>query len=113
MSKGFGGIPGGGNVQALLKQAQDMQKKILDAQEALRALEVEGSSGGNMVTAKINGAYHLVDLQINPNVVDASDVGMLQDMIMAAVNEAVTKFEKVKEERLGAVTGGMSLPGLF
>jgi DNA-binding YbaB/EbfC family protein len=113
MSKGFSGIPGGGSVQGLLKQAQEMQKKILDAQEALRTLEVEGSSGGSMVTAKINGAYKLLDLQINPNVVDPNDVGMLQDMIIAAVNEAVSKFDKIKEEQLSQVTGGMSLPGLF
>lgn len=109
MAKG-GGLPG--NMQALMKQAQQMQQKLLDAQEKADEFEDEGTSGGGMVKAVANGKNQLVSLTIEKDCVDPNDVEMLQDLIIAATNEALRKVsEKVKTE-LSKITGGMSLPGM-
>jgi len=104
MAKGLGNI---------MKQAQQMQQKMARMQQELQAREVEASAGGGMVTATVNGAQQLVDLKVEPSVVDPEDVEMLQDLVMAAVNEAIKKSQAMAQEEMSKITGGMNIPGLF
>lgn len=104
MAKGLGN---------LMKQAQQMQKKMEQMQHELEGREVEASAGGGMVTARVNGKQKLLALNIEPDVVDPEDVEMLQDLIVAAVNEAVKKSQDMMQEEMGKLTGGMNIPGLF
>lgn len=97
----------------LMRQAQVMQKKLLESQKALDQKHVEATSGGGMVSAVVTGALDLVSIKIDKSVVDPDDVDMLQDLIMAAVNEAVKKAKAMKEEEMAKLTGGMNIPGLF
>ncbi|MBU0495407.1 MAG: YbaB/EbfC family nucleoid-associated protein [Chloroflexi bacterium] len=96
----------------LVKQAQQMQKKLLETQAALAEEVVEGSAGGGMVTVQMNGHQKVLDIAIDPAVVDPEDVDMLQDLILAALNEAQEKAQELAAERMGAVTGGLKIPGL-
>ena len=103
---------GAPNMQQLMRQAQKMQEKMTQAQEELDAREYEASAGGGMVTCKISGKRELLSLTIKPEAVDPDDVEMLQDMIMAAVNEALRTGEKTREETMNAMApAGMG--GLF
>lgn len=111
MGKGFGGIPG--NMQGLMKQAQKMQENIQKAQEDSEALQAEASAGGGMVKAVANGKNQLISLEIERDVVDPEDVEMLQDLIVAAANEALAKVQESVRQELAKATGGMSIPGLF
>lgn len=102
------------NMQQIMKQAQEMQKKLAKQQQELSTKEFEASSGGGMVTAKVSGGGALLSVKIDPEVVDKSDVEMLQDLIVAAVNEAL---KKVGEETQGGMMGmmnqmGIKLPGM-
>ncbi|MGI6077328.1 MAG: YbaB/EbfC family nucleoid-associated protein [Fastidiosipilaceae bacterium] len=107
----FGG--GGGNLNQLMKQAQKMQEEMAKAQEEIANLEVEGSSGGGMVQVKINGDHRIIELNIEPEAVDPDDVDMLEDMVIAAINDAMNKLDKASEERMGSVTGGLpGMPGM-
>ena len=107
MRNNFGGFPGG-NMQQLMRQAQKMQQQLTEAQEALDSKEYEASSGGGAVTCKISGKRELLSLTIKPEVVDPDDVEMLQDLIMAAVNEALRTGEKTREETMNRMApGGM------
>ncbi len=103
---------GGGNMQQLMKQAQKMQEQLTKAQEDLDAREYEAAAGGGMVTCKVNGKREIVSLTIKPEAVDPDDVEMLQDLVMAAVNEALRTGEKTREETMSrmAPTG---MGGLF
>jgi len=103
------------NLSALLGQMQKMQEQLQKAQEELETIEVEGSSGGGMVTVLANGKRELKRIQIDPEVVDSEDVEMLEDLIVAAVNQALEKAEKAANEHLNQTTGGMlsNLPGGF
>lgn len=112
MAKGFGGFPGGGNMQALLQQAQKMQKDMQRAQQEAEAHIAEGSSGGGAVTFVVNGKNEVVSVTIKPEAVDPSDIEMLQDMIRLAANDALNKIRQNTDEKLAQVTGGMSIPGL-
>ena len=107
----FGGFGGGANMQQLMRQAQKMQEKMTQAQEELDAREYEASAGGGMVTCKVSGKRELLSLTIKPEAVDPDDVEMLQDMILAAVNEALRTGEKTREEVMGSMApagmGGM------
>jgi len=106
---------GGGNMGKLLKQAQKMQKEMAKAQEAVADLEVEVSVGGGAVTAKVNGQMELLSLKIDPEAVDPEDVEMLEDLVIAAVNNAVKEMRVKSEEAMAKVTGGMSgmgIPGM-
>lgn len=99
-------------MQQLMRQAQKMQEKMTQAQEELDAREYEASAGGGMVTCKVSGKREILSLTIKPEAVDPDDVEMLQDMIMAAVNEALRTGEKTREEVMGSMAPvGMS--GLF
>ena len=103
---------GGGNMQQLMRQAQKMQEQLTKAQEELDAREYEATSGGGMVTCRINGKRGLSSLTIKPEAVDPDDVEMLQDLVMAAVNEAIRQGEKTREETMGKMApAGMG--GLF
>ncbi len=108
---GRGGAMGGGNMQNLLKQAQQMQKQMEQAQETLNDMEFEASSGGGMVTAKVKGNKELMSVKIAPEAVDPDDIEMLEDMVVAAVREAMEKVDKETQEKMGKFTGGM--PGMF
>ena len=111
MRNNFGGFPGG-NMQQLMRQAQKMQEKLTQAQEELDAREYEASAGGGAVSCKVSGKRELLSLTINPEVVDPDDVEMLQDLVMAAVNEALRLGEKTREETMNAMSpSGMG--GLF
>ncbi|NLV25121.1 MAG: YbaB/EbfC family nucleoid-associated protein [Deltaproteobacteria bacterium] len=104
MNKGFGNI---------MKQAQMMQQKMQRLQQELEGREVEATSGGGMVTAKVNGKQQLLGLKIEPAAVDAEDIEMLEDLILAAVNEALKKSQEMVQEEMGKITGGLNIPGLF
>lgn len=101
-----------GGIGGIMKQAQQMQRRMAELQEELEKKQVEASSGGGMVTAVVSGKQQLLDLQIDPSVVDADDVEMLQDLIMAAINEAVKQSQQMASEEMGKITGGMNIPGL-
>lgn len=103
MSKGFGN---------LVKQAQAMQQKMSRMQEELEAQSYEASSGGGMVKAVVDGKQRLQSLTINPDAVDPADVEMLQDLVMAAVNEAVKASQDQLKKEMSKMTGGMNIPGL-
>ncbi len=104
---------GGGNMQQLARQAQKLQAQMTKMQEELEAREYEASAGGGMVTVKVNGKKELLGLEIKPEAVDPDDVEMLQDMVMAAVNEGLRIASETMEKEMGKLTGGMNIPGLF
>lgn len=108
MAKFNGGF-GGGNMQQLMRQAQKMQQDILKAQEELAETEVVATAGGGMVEVTMTCDKKLVSLKIKPEAVDPDDVEMLEDLIIAAVNEAITTAEKTSEEKIGPLSGGMGL----
>ena len=111
-----GGFPGGGmgNMQQMLKQAQKMQQDMAKAQEELAQAEIEASAGGGMVTVTVTGDKQLKSIVIKPEAVDPVDVEMLQDLVLAAVNEALRQMDELTQEKMGKVTGGMGgIPGLF
>lgn len=98
------------NMNQMLRQAQAMQRKMAEAQEELAQREVTGSAGGGMVTATATGAGELKAVQINPEAVDPDDVEMLEDMVTAAVNEALRAAKELEQEVMGDIAGGMGLP---
>ena len=102
MRNNFGGFPGG-NMQQLMRQAQKMQEKLTQAQEELDSREYEASAGGGAVSCKVSGKRELLSLTIKPEVVDPEDVEMLQDLVMAAVNEALRLGEKTREDTMNAL----------
>ncbi len=109
----FGGF-GGGNMQQLMRQAQKMQEQLQQAQEKLEEQEYEASAGGGMVNVKVSGKRELTSVQIDPQVVDPDDIEMLQDLIMAAVNEALRKGEEAREAAMSRMAPGMGgMGGLF
>lgn len=97
-------------MQKLMKQAQDMQTQLAKAQEGLADERVEASSGGGMVTVTANGNGDVLSLKIDPEGVDADDIEMLEDMVLAAVNEAHRMAGDLAQQKMGSVTGGMGLP---
>ena len=107
-------FPGGKKgMKDLMKQAQKMQQDLMKAQEELANKIVEGSAGGGMVKVEMNGKNQVLSVKIDPEVVDPNDIEMLEDLIIAALNEAQEKVSKSSESELGKLTGGMNIPGLF
>lgn len=104
MSKGLSGM---------LKQAQKMQQEMAKIQEEAAKKTTEASSGGGMVTAVVNGKQQLLSLKIEEDVVDPSDIEMLQDLIVAAINEAMKKSQEMVAADMGKLAGGLNIPGLF
>ncbi len=115
MAKGGfrGGMPMGGVNANMIKQAQKMQQQMLQMQQEMEAKEYEATAGGGMVTAAVNGKHELLKLTIDPEAVDPEDVEMLQDMVIAAVNEAMRKADAEAAANMGKLTGGLNLGGLF
>jgi len=104
MTKGFGN---------LLKQAQQMHTKIAQLQEEMAGKTVEASSGGGMVNIVMNGKQEVLSIRIDPEVVNREEIDMLQDLIAAAVNEALRKSHEMMTEEMKKITGGLAIPGLF
>ena len=110
---GFRGMPGGGNQAAMMKQVQKMQQEMLRLQEELETKTWSVTSGGGMVTATVNGKHELLNLAIKEEAVDPDDVEMLQDMIIAAVNEAMRTADAEAAQNMSRLTGGLNLGGMF
>ena len=104
MTKGLGNI---------LKQAQQMHSKIAQLQEEMAAKTVEAGSGGGMVKVVINGKQEVLSIRIDPEVVNREDIEMLQDLLVAAVNEAIRKSQEMMAEEMKKITGGLSIPGIL
>jgi DNA-binding YbaB/EbfC family protein len=115
MAKGGfrGGMPGGMNQAAMMKQAQKLQQEMIRMQQEQEAKTYTAKAGGGMVSATVSGKHELVALEINPEAVDPDDVEMLQDMILAAVNEAMRAADTDAANSMSRLTGGMNLGGLF
>lgn len=109
----FRGMPGGMNQAAMMKQAQKMQQELLRMQEEQENKVYTASAGGGMVSASVNGKHEVVNLEINPEAVDPDDVEMLQDMVIAAVNEAMRSADADAANNMSRLTGGLNLGGLF
>ena len=105
--------PGGGNMQQMLKQAQKMQQDIARVQAELEEKEVTATSGGGAVTVVVSGKKQFISIVIKPEAVDPNDVDMLQDLILAAVNEGLRMASVMVEADMSRVTGGMGMPGMF
>jgi hypothetical protein len=97
----------------MLKQAQQLQQRLIQAQEALETETVEASAGGGAVTVTVSGKQKVLKITIDPAAVDPQDVPILEDLVLAAVNEAMDKAQELASQRLGAITGGMNIPGLM
>lgn len=109
--KGFGGMPG--NLQTLMKQAQKMQADLQKTQEEAAQMQVEGSAGGGAVKVVLSGKFVALSVDINPSACSSDDREILQDMIVAAFNDASSKVQAALQERMSKVTGGVPIPGLF
>jgi len=101
------------NLGNMMKQAQQMQTRMTEMQEAMEAYEVEGSSGGGMITVRVSGKHEVRALSIDPALIDPSDPEVLEDLIMAAMNDAKAKIAAYKAEQMADMTGGMPLPPGF
>ena len=104
---------GFGNMNKMMKQVQKMQADMAKLQQELAEKEVEASSGGGVVTVKVNGKQEVLAIKIKPEAVDPEDVEMLEDLITAAVNEALRKSQEMVAGEMSKITGGMKIPGLF
>ncbi len=100
------------NMNNMMKQAQQLQKKMLKAQEELASKTVEASAGGGMVKVVANGSQKIESIVLEKEVVDPEDVEMLQDLILAAVNDALNKSQEMVSSEMGKLTGGLNIPGL-
>ena len=109
--KGMGGGPQ--NMQAMIRQAQKMQEDMATLQAELDEREYEVSAGGGMVKVRINGKKEILSIDIKPDIVDPDDNETLSDILMAAVNQAISQVDKENNAAMGAITGGMNMPGLF
>ena len=108
-----GGFPGGGmpgNYANLMKQAQRMQRQMEESQKELETKEFIGTAGGGAVEAKVNGSKEILGVRLDPEIVDPEDIEGLQDLIIAATNQALEQIDKTNQERIGAITGGMKMP---
>ena len=101
------------NMNKMMKQAKKMQAKMNKMQEELEKETVEATAGGGAVKVVVNGKQELVDINIDPDAVDPEDVEMLEDLILAAVNEGMRKVQDMVNEQMSEVTGGMNIPGMF
>lgn len=102
----------GMNMQEMMKQARKMQEQLAQAQESMKDVTIDASAGGGMVKATVNGDLELVSIQIDPDALDPEDVDLLQDMIVAAVNEAIRGVSEVASTQMSSITGGLNIPGM-
>jgi DNA-binding YbaB/EbfC family protein len=100
------------DLNALMKQAQKLQGDVAKVQEELAAMECDGAAGGGLVTAVVNGQFEVVRVKIDKSVVDPNDVGMLEDLVVAAVNQAIGKMRALAQQEMAKLTGGLNIPGL-
>jgi nucleoid-associated protein EbfC len=112
MRGGGPGGPGGMDLNKMMKQVQQLQSEMLEAQEKLKDEIVEASAGGGMVKVKMTGDLELRELRIDPEAIDAEDAEILEEMITAAVNEALRSAQELAQSKLGGAAGGLGLPGL-
>ncbi|MEM7168148.1 MAG: YbaB/EbfC family nucleoid-associated protein [Planctomycetota bacterium] len=103
----------GNNMGDLMQHAQEMQKKIRQVQTELKKRVVQGEAGGGMVKVFVNGQQEVMKLEIDKEVVDSDDVGMLEDLLLVAVKNGLEKSKELSKEEMGRVTGGLNIPGLF
>ena len=103
----------GGGMGQMMKQVQQMQKKMEATQKEIEETLVNSSAGGGMVEVQANGKKEILSIKIDPQAVDPDDVEMLQDLVLAAVNDAIKQVEKLSEDKMGKITGGVNLPGMF
>lgn len=103
----------GGNMNNMIKQAQKMQQNMLKMQEEIEKEEFEASAGGGAVTVKMSGKKELTAVSIKPEAVDPDDVEMLEDLILTAVNDVLSKVDEMNTKKMGAITGGLNIPGMF
>lgn len=108
-----GGFRMGGGMNNMMKQAQKMQQEMMRIQQELEEKTVEATAGGEAVKVVVSGKKQLVSIEIKPEVVDPEDVEMLQDLILVAVNDALSKVDEMTSKEMGRLTGGFNLPGLF
>jgi hypothetical protein len=101
------------DIGKLLKQAQQMQEKMAEMQQRLAEKTIESSAGGGMVKVTMSGRHEVISLKIDPEVVDPADVEMLEDLVIAAVNEARSQIDEMIKAEMSSLTGGISMPGLF
>lgn len=111
LPQGFGGGPS--NMQGVIKQAQKMQERMAELQAELDEREYDFTVGGGMITIKMNGKKEMQNIEIKPEVVDPDDIEMLQDLIVAGVNEAISSIEKTNNDEMSKVTGNLNIPGMF
>ncbi len=104
--------PSGGNMQKQIQQMQAMQQQMEAMQSEIEAKEFQATAGGGAVKVTVNGAKEILNLEIQKDVVDPEDVEMLQDLIVAALNEAMRQVDEVSENEMGKLTGGLNIPGL-
>lgn len=104
---------GGANMNNMLKQAQKMQQNMLKMQEEIEKEEFEASAGGGAVTVKMSGKKELTSVSIKPEAVDPDDVEMLEDLILTAVNDVLTKVDNANASKMSSITGGLNIPGMF
>ena len=102
----------GMNMQEMMKQARKMQEQLAQAQESMKDVTIDASAGGGMVKATVNGDLELVSILIDPDALDPEDVDLLQDMIVAAVNEAIRGVSEVASKQMSSITGGLNIPGM-
>jgi DNA-binding YbaB/EbfC family protein len=112
MTRGGPGGMGGMDLNKMMKQVQKMQADMVEAQEKLKDETVEASAGGGMVKVKMSGDLNLVELKIDPEAIDPEDAEVLEDMVTAAVNEALRAAQDLAQSKLGGATGGLGLPGM-
>ncbi len=110
---GMAGMGGMGNMNQMMKQAKKMQEQLQRAQEEIQASEVEYSSGGGMVTVKVNGDHHITSLSIKEEAIDPDDKEMLEELILSAINGAMDELEKLSESKMGGFGSIPGLSGLF
>lgn len=106
------GFPGG-NMNNMMKQVQKMQKQMAEAQQAIEEKEFVSTSGGGVVEVIINGKKEVVKINIDPDVIDPEDKEMLEDLVMAAINDAMKKADTYSQDTMGKLTGGLNIPGLM
>jgi DNA-binding YbaB/EbfC family protein len=103
---------GGANINQMMKQAKKMQEEMARTQAELQEKVIEASAGGGAVTAKVNGKQHILEIKIKPEVVDPEDVEMLEDLVMAAINDAIKQSQDMVSSEMAKITGGLNIPGL-
>ena len=108
-----GGFPGGANMNNMMKQVKKMQEQMEKAQQDIEEKEFESTSGGGVVTATVNGKKEVIAIKIDPDVIDPEDSEMLEDLIIAAINDAMKKADEYSGETMGKLTGGLNIPGLM